>query len=224
MTDYCSVAEVKAQVGKTGSDADTILTAMVTAASRAIDNFCNRPDGFVATSTASARVYAGEGRSWQRIDECTEISLVAVKASPTDSSYTSWATTDWIAFKGDPERPNFNATPYDAVMCSAVGNYSIFTSGFFSTKQGFRPDPDYEYKRGVPTIQITAKWGYATTVPAAIKQAAITLCARWWKRGESAWSDVLASGELGQLLYRKELDPDVKMMLVAGRYVRPAIG
>lgn len=225
MTDYCTIAEIKAAIEAKSTDAtrDTVLTALVTAASRAIDNYCNRPDGFVAVSVASARIYAGEGRSWQRIDECTEITLVAVKDIPTDTTYTSWAAADWIAFSGDPERPNFNQTPYAAIMCSASGDYSIFTSGFFTTKQGFRPDPDYDFKRGVPTVQITAKWGYATTVPAPIKQATITLAARWWKRGEAAWSDALASGELGMLLYRKELDPDVKLLLVAGRYVRPAV-
>ena len=211
MTNYAEIAEVKAQVGKTATDADPVLTAMVAAASRAIDNFCNRPDGFVAVSTATARVYTGTGKTWLRIDECAAITTVSVKESVSDTSYTDWVGTDWIAFRGDPERPNFNRTPYDAVMVLASGNYAAFLSGGLDSIAN-------------PTVQITAKWGYATTVPDAIKQAAITLCARWWKRGESAWSDVLASGELGQLLYRKELDPDVKMMLVAGRYVRRAIG
>lgn len=226
MADYCTLAEVKAQLSNISTvDAtrDAVITAIITAASRTIDNFCNKPEGFEVAASASARVYAGEGKSWQPIDPCTEITLVAVKDSPTDSTYTSWAAADWIAFSGDPERPDFNRTPYTAVMCSGVGDYSVFTSGYFTTRPGFKPDPDNEYKRGVPTVQITAKWGDAVTVPAPIKQACITLTARWWKRGEASWSDALASGELGQLMYRQALDPDVKMMLVMGRYVRPAV-
>jgi hypothetical protein len=223
MTDYCSVSEIKARTGKSQTDDDTVLTALVTAASRAIDSYCNRPDGFVALSVATARVYAGSGRSWMPIDECTEISLVAVKDSPTDTTYTSWAATDWVAFRGDPKRPNFNATPYSAIMCTAYGDYSAFLNGQYITRSGFRPDPDNDTYRGVPTVQVTAKWGYATTVPAAIKEAAVVLASRWYKRGQSAWSDVLANTETGMLMYRKEIDPDVKFMLSAGRYVRPAV-
>ncbi len=223
MTDYATLAECKAAMQKNQVTNDAALSLCITAASRAIDNVCNRPDGFVALSVATARTYAGQGRSWQPIDDCTAITLVAVKDSPTDSAYTSWAVTDWIAFTGDPERPNFNKTPYTALMCSAGGNYSVFTSGFYTTRPGFRPDPDYEYKRGVPTIQVTAKWGYATSVPDAIKQAAIAQACRFWKRGESGWSDTLATGELGMLLYRQALDPDIKNLLIMGRYVRPAV-
>ena len=210
MTDYCTIAEIKAAINKTGVEDDTVLTALATAASRAIDNFCNRPEGFVALTVATARVYAGNGKSWQPIDECTEVTLVAVKDSTTDDDYTSWVAADWIAFSGSAERPNFNKLPYDALMIGADGDYGAFLNG----KRG---------SHSVPTVQVTAKWGYATTVPTPIKQAAITTAARWYKRGEGGWSDVLASGELGMLMYQKVIDPDVKMLLVAGRYVRPAV-
>ena len=48
--------------------------------------------------------------------------------------------------------------------------------------------------------------------------------ARWFKRFQSSMADVLASDELGTLLYRQSLDPDVKRLLVDGRYVKPVIG
>jgi len=76
----------------------------------------------------------------------------------------------------------------------------------------------------VPTVQITARWGFATEVPIDIKEAAIMQAARWYKRLQSAMADVLASGELGQLLYRKSLDPDIRRLLVDGRYVKPVVG
>jgi len=210
MTDYASISEIKAAINKTSADDDTVLTALATAASRAVDNFCNRPDGFVALETATARVYAGEGKSWQTIDECTSVTEVAVKDSTTDDDYTDWTTADWIAFSGDPEHPEFNRLPYTALMVGYDGDYAHFLNG----RRG---------KHSVPTMQITAKWGYATDVPTPIKQATIITASRWYKRGEGGWSDVLASGELGMLLYQKMLDPDVKLLLVAGRYVRPAI-
>ena len=74
------------------------------------------------------------------------------------------------------------------------------------------------------TVKVTAKWGYATSVPSTIKTATMMQAARWYKRFQSAMADVVADAALGTLLYRQELDPDVKMLLVAGRYVKMAIG
>jgi len=70
-------------------------------------------------------------------------------------------------------------------------------------------------------VSVTANWGYAFHVPAAIKEACIGLSARWFKQGQSAWADTMASPELGQLIYQRE-NQDIKMMLM--RYVKPAIG
>jgi hypothetical protein len=210
MANYATIAEVKAQINKTQADDDAVLTAMITAASLAIDNFCNRLDGFEAVDPATARTYAGDGKAWHEMDDAAAVTLVEVKDSMTDASYTSWAATDWLAFTGDPERPNFNRLPYTAIMVAVNGEYAAFLNG----KLGAISQP---------TVRITAQWGYALTVPDPIKQATITQVARWYKRGESGWSDVLASGELGQLFYQKMIDPAVKFILVGGRYVRPVV-
>lgn len=224
MTDYATLAEFKVTVPLASTDAsrDASITRMLTAASRAIDAFCGRPDGFVALGTAAARVYPGSGESVQRIDECTSITTVSVKDSPTDATYTDWAATDWVAFSGDPEAPNFNSTPYTQLMISADSNYSVFTGGTYGARGGVPASPDR--LRAVPTVQVTAKWGYATTVPAQIKEVCILQAARWWKRGQSAWADTLGSSDLGQLMYTKVLDPDLQMILQQGRFVRPGIG
>lgn len=223
---YATVAELKAQINKTGTEDDVALAAFLDAATTAIDQFCHRPDGFVADAVASARVYSGTGSPVLHIDECTSITLVAVKDSPTDTTYTSWATTDWVAFSGDPTNPDFQPTakgkPYTAIMCTAYGDYSSFTNGSFVSLKGFaNVDPT---RRHVPTIQVTAKWGYAVTVPATIKQACLITVARWYKRGQTAYADAIAMPDMGQTMFRQVLDPDVKMILQSGRYIRPAIG
>ena len=224
-TDYATLVELKARINKTGSGDDTPLQALLNAAALTIDNFCNRPDGFVADSSASARVYTGSGGAIQRIDECSTVSAVAVKSSATASSYTAWTTDDYIEFGGDPKRPDFQPTvkgkPYTALMIKPGGDYSHFTSGEYSSLQGFKPD--FTVTRGVPTVQVTAKWGYASTVPLPIKEATITQAARWYKRGQSAWADTVGNPDLGQLMYRKKLDPDIELMLVSGRFVKPAL-
>ena len=204
---YAIAAEVRERINKTGTSDDAILTALIAAAEAAINAYCNRPDGFLAVSTASARVYAGSGTTVLRIDECAATPTeVAAKDSGGATTYTAWAVTDWLAFSGDPIMPDFNHTPYTALMVTEAGDYGSFL------KAGYQP-----------TVRVTAKWGYATEVPAQIKEACVAQVARWYKRGQSAWADTLGNAELGQLMYRKVLDPDIEFILKGGRFVRPAL-
>ena len=219
---YATAAELRTQIektGTTGSATDAALLIILDAASQAIDNYCNRPDGFLSSAIATARYYSGQGNPWLMIDECTSIILVAVKDSGTDTTYTSWATTDWQAASGNPENPNWNRLPYDLLVALPTGNYSNFISGQFMSMRGFLPTSEVAFT--TPTVQVTANWGYATTTPPAIKQACIALSARWYKQGQAAWADTLASPELAQLIYRRE-NLDIRMMLA--RFQRPVIG
>jgi len=222
MASYGTAADLRARIDKDATADDDVLDALIAAASRNIDRATNRLDGFIADITATARIYAGSGKPYQYIDECVSITTVAVKESATDDDYTSWTTADWIACSGDPEAPNFNDFPYDMVMVDPTGDESVFTSGRYTTRGGFRPLTDIH--RGVPTVQITARWGYSVDVPDDIREAALMQAARWYKRNQSAMADVLASGELGQLMYRKALDPDIRRLLIDGRYMKPVVG
>ena len=196
----------------TGEVNRATVERLLLAASAAIDRHCNRPLGFLALAVATVKVYPGTGYAYQLIDECTEVSEVAVKDSVSDTTYTAWTTDDWDACTGDYNYPDFNSTPYTMLVCTPNGDYSVFTSG------------KYSYRWQAPTVQVTAKWGYATTVPYQIKEATIMQAARWYKRLQGAMSDALASGELGRLMYVQELDPDIVMILKRGRFVHPAVG
>ncbi|KPJ77286.1 MAG: hypothetical protein AMJ81_00045 [Phycisphaerae bacterium SM23_33] len=219
---YATAVELRARIDKTSAADDATLTALIAAAERNINRACNRPDGFEADATASARIYAGTGRPYLYIDECVSVTLVEVKDSAADDDYEAWAAADWIACSGDPQAPDFNSTPYDMVMVDPTGDYSVFTSGKYTSKGGFRPLTDVS--RGAPTCRITARWGFAASVPYDIKEAALMQSSRWYKRFQSAMSDVLASSELGTLLYRQSLDPDIRRLLIDGRYVKPTVG
>lgn len=228
MADYCTAAEIKYQIQAyiPNIENDTAIAAMITAASRAIDNFCNRPDGFVALPSATARVFPGTGGYAQMIDECVAITAVNTKTAPNETTYANvWTVADWIPFSGDPLYPNYNTLPYDAIMTAGNGSYPLFMNGRYGGLRGFRPD-DYEgvSERNLPTVQVTAKWGYAVAVPEPIKQACIIEVSRWFKRAQSAWADTLANGDFGMMMYQKSLDPAVKMLLEYGRYVKPATG
>jgi hypothetical protein len=201
---YATVAELRAEVNKTDTGDDTTLARLLDAASQGIDRVCNRPDGFVAGTQGTARTYRGSGNNWIWIDECVEVETVKTKSDAT-ASYETWAATDYIACTGDPLDPNYNKTPYTALFVDPNGEFTIF------------------YADGVyPTVEVTAKWGYAVLVPPAIKTACIMQAARWYKRLQGAMSDSLTTTELGTMFYTKSLDPDIKRLLVDGRFVRPS--
>jgi len=208
MTDYCTVAEVKAQIEKIRDTSDTEIAAMITAASRSIDNYCGRTrDGFVASDTAAARDFVGSGTNYQLIDECVAISTVAVKYyGEEDDDYEMWASTDWIGARGRPQLPTYGATPYTMILVRPDGTEATFPSGY-----------------DIPTVRVTARWGYAASVPDVVKQACIIQVARWFKRGQSGWADTVGSPETGTLLYQQTLDPAVKQLLISGRLVRPSL-
>lgn len=222
MSTYTTAEELRAHIGMNDASKDATLLLIIGAASEAIDRFCNRPDGFVASPTATARVFPGSGGVVQPIDECVAVSSVAVKASSDDSTYEAWASTDWLAFSGSPDAPNFNRTPYDFLMVAAGGDYDHFLSGARSGgMRGFQPTAA---GRAVPTVQVTARWGYAASIPAIVRQACIIHASRLYKRGEVAFADTLAAPDFGTMLYTQPLDPDMKALLESGRLKRPAIG
>ncbi len=213
--DYTTLAKVKAAMDRTVASDDPTISAAITWVSHLIDQFFHRPDGyFVADAVASARLYAGDGSKVCRIDHCTAVSLVEVKDSPTDTTYTAWAATDWLAGRGDwKRRPDFTGLPKTWLMVEPGGSYSHFTSGRFLGRRGFSPDPDDETEIATPTVRVTATWGYAATVPPVIESAATMQAIRTYKRCKSAMADAVGDADLGQLLYRQTLDPDVGLFL-----------
>jgi len=229
---YATAAELRADMNLDSTDDDASLERILDAATAKIDKLCNRQDGFVADTAASARYYSATGKPYIRIHECVSVSAVAVKGSPSDDedSYTAWTvgtigtttSADVFPATGDPKRPAYNTTPYTLLIIGANADHSRFTTGEFVGRGGFRPSTTVT--RGVVTVEVTARWGYATTVPADIKTACIMQAARWYKRQQSAMADTTATPEMGTLLYQKALDPDIKGILVDGGWAVPRIG
>jgi len=233
---YGTVADLRARFERTRAASDPWLLQLLTAASRSIDNACNRRlDGFVTEEDPTARRFPGSGMPIQRIDECTSVTTVAVKEARSDTTYTAWVPTDWLLFRGDPRWPEFNIPPYDELMVEPGGNHSAFLSGasgggssmdrfFPSTRVPARLRYSPRSAYSVPTVQVTGRWGYADTCPAEIREAAVMQAAQWYKELQGAMTDTLASPELGTLLYTKELHPAISLILVKGRYVRAPVG
>lgn len=200
MSIYATLAEFKQMSNKQTSGQDSAIQLCLDAAEAAIDAHCNRGvGGFLTAASATARTFPSYGGAVLRLPDCTTVTTVQTRTS------TSWETLssgDWVAFDGDADFPDFNRTPYAALMLTGTGRTEWPTSK-------------------LPLVNVTARWGYANSVPPTVKSAALAQATRWFKRFEGSFADATASGDMGSLQYRSALDPDVKMMLVNARLVKP---
>jgi hypothetical protein len=210
---YCSAQDIRNAINMTSDSDDGIITGYIAAVSRLIDGFMGRKEtGFQAIQTATSRVYAGNGERWLFINECIEITAVNVKDAITDATYdTVLASTEYEAFRGSYSNPNFNDMPYDAIMLS--GNATI-NSFYVGNAINYHEDVVSNMKAPqLPTVQVTARWGYADTIPEVIKTAAIMQTTRIYKRLQGGMADALLTADLGQARFISKLDKDVQVLL-----------
>jgi hypothetical protein len=198
---YATVAEFKQQSQLSSSLKDTTIELMLDAAAAVVDGVCNRPDGFLAAVSASSKLSVGTDDEYVHIRECVAVTLVEVLSA---DAWTGLGATAWNAYAGDWLAPDFDSTPYTGILLTGRSQATFL-------------------KEKYPTVRVTARWGYAETVPAQVKVATIAQAHRWFKRGESSWADVLGSPDTGQLFYRSKLDADIRLMLEGARLVRPVI-
>jgi len=200
---YATAAELRSRLDVAATVHDTVLNNVLEAASRAIDGVCNRPDGFLALTSATERSYRGDGERHLSIDECVEIT--AVVETDTDGAETTLDAGDYAAYRGSYEFPVFSA-PYTAIMRTdddeGYTSYATFTKARWAN------------------WSVTARWGYADAIPALVREATVAQAARWWMRGRSAWSDVVIAADGKWMAYRQTVDPDIAMMLDHGKLIR----
>lgn len=233
MTAYGTAAQLMLRINKKSNADDAVLTALLQAATNAIDRTTNHEiqgiDVFYPSAVASARKYVGSGMPYQWVDEFLSVSSVEIKESLTDTIYTALSATDYTTFTGGVRFPDFNTLPKTALLMTPNGNYRVFTLGKGSVRDNFPTNMSQDTSDLdsdiviTDTVRVTAVWGVTATPPQEIAEACYMLAARWWKRFESAMSDTLASGELGQLLYTQPIDPDVKFLLMNTRWYRPQV-
>lgn len=199
MADYCTLVEVKANpdLGISSTDIttyDSVLSALITAASRLIDHEVGKePDYFYPSTSDEVRYYTGDGESVY-IDEAVSITSLAVSegGEVTSTGYTSWAATDYhllpfnYAAKGEPIR----CIEIDSVN----GNQYSF----------------YGYPKGV---KVTGIFGYSATPPAEINRACIAQTVYMFMQDKQAYQTASAGADVGSLSYTDTLHPTVAEIL-----------
>lgn len=189
----------------TSTDTENVLAEIAGMASRKIDLYTKRVEGYWAPSTDDEIRYFDAPTSGlkARIDDFIAVpTTIEVSeagdvdsAGSTDGGYTTWANTDILV---EPYNAASYGQPFTHLVIDPQNGSKITWFGF---RKGLR---------------ITGKFGWNATTPAYIKQAAILQSVRWWKRAEQNWQDVGAIEALGQLRQVKALDPDITAMLYEG--------
>lgn len=204
-TVYATVDEFKSRQNITSDSDNTDILAILAACSRLMDGYTHRlEDGFKAAAVASVREYPGRGDGWLYIEECVEITALGYK-SVTETSYTALSTSDYRGFRGSPKSRNsvrYGVVPFHGVMLRPNAAISIFDDGNYSDDSGLEP-----------TVEVTAKWGYAVETPELIRDATIAQATIFFKRGKGAWADVLRDSNFGDQQFVRMIDPGIKLML-----------
>lgn len=200
--DYGTLIELKDLMADTsfGSSYDSTLQSLITRASRMFDNFVKRWPGYFYASEEETRYFDGSGSSSLWIDEIASVPSAVLVAelgkvdnmSGSGGDYADWTNEAWFLW---PDNASSWGMPYRRIDLDQYQGTKVIWP---------------KYRRAV---KITAKFGYAASPPADIKQACMVQAMRWFKRAQQAFQDAGAIVELGQLHFVKDLDPDIKLIL-----------
>lgn len=183
--DYATTAELKAFVRISDTVDDAYLALAVTAASRAIDEYCNRQFGKV--DAFEARLYTAEWdrricRWIVRFDDVMSVSGfgVQVPAGAVD---------------------DYDLKPANASSYSRPWTYLVVDPASTHRPCGLQDE-----------VTITALWGW-TSVPSAVKEATLLQASRFFARKDSPYG-IAGSPDLGsELRLLSKVDPDVGVAL-----------
>ena len=184
---YATLSDLKIRLGISTTDSNRDA-----ALEQMIEASSRQIDGWTArtfyTQTA-ARILTAAYPDVLELDK----DLISITTLETDEYgdrvfETTWDATDY-ELDGD--------TPYRTVFLAPGGTRAFPT--------------------GRRRVRITGAWGYATTVPAPIREATLLMSARLYKRKDAPFG-VAGSAEHGQLQTISSIDPDVKQLIQQFRW------
>ena len=138
---YASIADIKGVLGITATTDDTVIRKIAEAASRSIDQYCNRT--FIAYT--GTKVFDGSRELW--IPDLLSITTLKTDDNDDATYENTWATTDYIEY-GVGIEDTLNTYPRIRLETHPNGDYNSFASGV---------------KKGV---QIAGLWGYGDGISA----------------------------------------------------------
>jgi hypothetical protein len=202
MADYVTLADVKAHATtpQWGSDYDSLIPVLITRASEFVDRLTRREVGaYDAADSATARRFSADGGLYLPIDECVEVTAVAIRETSTTTSWTDLNTDDYVTW------------PYNA---SGLGEPII------RLDIDRRSGSETEWPKGREAVKVTARWGYSDEPPAVVEEAVIAQVIRWLKKGEQMFADASMMKRAGTLTYAKQMSPVVRNTILDSHLVK----
>ena len=138
---YASIADVKGVLGITATTDDTVIRKIAEAASRSIDNYCNR---IFVTQTATKYL---DGATILWLPDLLSITTLKTDEGNDGTYENTYATTDYYLY-GVGVEDTLNTFPKIRLEVNPEGDYNTFASG---------------YKHGV---EIAGIWGYGDGISA----------------------------------------------------------
>lgn len=181
---YCTLSDIKGELGINDTNDDARLELAVEAASRAIDDHCRRH--FWKDGSDTVRYFTALDYDYLRIDDLA--SLTTLQSDSGSRTYaTTWQATD---FDLEPDNASTDNQPYTAIRVAPMGAQT-----FPLLKKG---------------VKITGKFGWPAT-PKPVATACKIMAIRLFKRKDAPFG-MAGSPESGQMTL-PSLDPDVKRLL-----------
>lgn len=166
-TDLITLDYLLAQTDQdeTELDADTTaqLEQSITVASSLIRSYCDRDFTLTGDAVQGTRNYRYRGHSMLEIDDCTDVTAVAI----TPNTWSPGRTLDpseWFAMD------------IDAAVLSYLEIYSVYQFVSGSPAMGFKQNLDNYPQRFYPTLMtVTAVWGWTEIPPEVQFATALTV-------------------------------------------------
>jgi hypothetical protein len=188
---YVSLADVKTALRIPSADTtdDLMLTSAINAASRQIDGACDR----VFFSESGSRVYVPESSILVKTDDI--LTVTKLETSSGDGFTVEIPAAD---FQLEPlnNRVGGQAFPANRIRATGAFLFPVFSQRSVNLDEA--------------TVRVTGTFGF-TPVPNAVKQAALLLSIRIFKRLDSPLA-VAGFGDMGVVRVGRT-DPDVMALL-----------
>jgi hypothetical protein len=186
--DYATVSQVRGWLGISDDYDDVELSAVVTAASRAVDVAAGRQFGQV--DEAETRSYeARYNRHWPgggawivEMDDLGDITGLTVELDT--NSYTDYTL--------EPRNALLKGYPYTRLILPRA------SAGFSAASQN--------------VVEVTGLWGWLA-VPNTVLQAVKIQASRFWKRRDAPFGIAGSPDQGSELRLLARVDPDVELML-----------
>jgi hypothetical protein len=195
---YATLAQLKSSTGITDTFDDSTLTLALNAASREIDQACER----VFYPTTTTRLYIPRDSATVEIDDLETLTTLKTSSKADGVFDTTWTAGD-IQLEPLNKLAGGITTPFTLIR--AIGDYAFPITG----------------RLGLPqqeaTVQITGVFGFNAT-PVAITQATIILASRIFKRNDSPLG-FAGIGDMGVMRVSR-FDPDIDALIAPYKRVR----